>query len=387
MASFDYNPINPQCTISPCINQLAGYVDHALPAYIASCQAAFGFPVVPTVTIPSDPIYSTQISTSTYVDIVISSSFEYSTVEETSTLYEYVSETATEYSTTIVNTLTSTVPLAVTTSIAPAKKRGLKRRGCKPRISSSSVASSSAPAPSSSAVPFDGPKNCINQAEFSSACTCIEPQTVTAYAPPSTEVVYSTVPYTSQSTSGTVITVAVTSIVVSRIQTTVTETLTTETETTTTTTTTSQPTALATGSLFIAAGSGAGNIIKLSGSSLAYSLSIVPASQGAPTSFSLAPTWSLTTDANFKIFVRLSTTSYGVVFLTTASYISTSAYTWVPATCSVEPGTQNVTCVTGTYGLQRFLMCGSTLYMAKPTTTPGGCVEIQLTAAQLEGVN
>jgi len=383
MASFDYNLINPQCTISPCINQLAGYVDRSLQAYIASCQAAFGFPVVPTVTILSDPIYSTEISTSTYIDIFISSSFEYSTLEETSTLYEYVSETATEYSATIVNTLTSTLPPAVTTSIAPAKKRGLKRRGCKSRISPSAVASSSAPASSSSAVPFDGPENCINQAEFSSACACIEPRTVTEYAAPSTEVVYSTVPYTSQSTSGTVITIAVTSVIVSQIQTTVTETLTTETETTTTTTTTSSPTALATGSLFIAAGSGAGNIIKLSGSSPAYSLSIAPASQGPPTPFSLAPTWSLTTNANFELFVRLSTTSYGVVFLTTASYISTSAYTWVAATCSVEPGTQNVTCVTATYGLQRFLMCGSVLYMAKPTTTPGGCVEVQLKAAEL----
>jgi hypothetical protein len=31
-------------------------------------------------------------------------------------------------------------------------------------------------------------------------------------------------------------------------------------------------------------------------------------------------------------------------------------------------------------GVTRFLQCGSSFYMANPTTTPGGCIEVHLRA-------
>ena len=380
MASVPYTPVSAQCNAGLCLNQVAGHQDNNPQAYLASCRSAFGFPAVPTVTVPSDPIFSTEVSTSTYIDIVISTSFESSTVSETSTVYEYVSETATEYSTTILNTLTSTAP-AVASILAPLKKRGpsKKRLRCKSRTHSTTT--SSAPA-SSTAVPK--PEACADLAEFSSACACLEPSPVTVYSPPSTTVVTSTVPSTIQSAIETIITIAVTSVIISQIQTTTTSTLTTETATTTTTTTTDipAPTALATGGLVVTGGTASGYAVTLASTQPALYLSLT--SGATPVSFVLGqPSLALASDTSYAMFIRMSTTGYGVVFITTQSYTSGSAYTWAKATCSVEPGTQKVTCGTSTYSLSRFLKCGSVVYMANAATTPGGCEEIHFKAVSV----
>lgn len=95
---------------SPCLLQVAGLKFKDPKEQIASCVSLFGFPVVPTITIPADPVYSTEVTTSTYIDISISTSVQYSTVESVSTSYEYVSKTTTEYTTTIVNTIVATHP-------------------------------------------------------------------------------------------------------------------------------------------------------------------------------------------------------------------------------------------------------------------------------------
>ncbi|KAK1750451.1 hypothetical protein QBC47DRAFT_418203 [Echria macrotheca] len=380
MAAAQVNPVNPQCNAGLCLQQVAGFLDYEPQAYIASCQSAFGIPVVPTVTVPSDPIFSTEISTSTYIDIVISTSFETSTVDQTSTVYEYVSETATEYTTTILNTLTSTAPAVVstlTTTVAPVKKRGpnKKRYRCKSRTHSTTTTSS---APTSSSVPI--PESCADLAEFSSACACLELTPVTSSSPPSTTVVTSTVPSTVQSTTETVVTVAVTSVIVSQIQTTTTSTLTTETATTTTTTTTDTPapTALQSGSIAIVDGPSPDYTIHLSNSAPAYYLSAGASTPNDPTFIFGQPALTLASDTSYGLYIRMSTSSYGVMFITTPSYITTTAYTWVTPTCSVEPGTQKLTCTTGTYALTHFWQCNGVMYMANTANTPGGCAEVHL---------
>jgi hypothetical protein len=85
-------------------------------------------------------------------------------------------------------------------------------------------------------------------------------------------------------------------------------------------------------------------------------------------------------NTDFKMYIRLSTTNYGLIFFTTPVYTASSSFTWLAPTCSLNPDTLVIGCATST-GLSRFLQCGSSFYMASAATTPGGCVEVHLKVA------
>ncbi|KAK3331603.1 hypothetical protein B0T19DRAFT_482069 [Cercophora scortea] len=401
---FQYNHVSAECTIAPCLRQVAGYVDHNPVAQFSACQSVFGFPVVPTVTLAVDPIVSTLVATSTYIDVVISTSTVYSTLEQTSTSYATVYETATEYTTTLVNTITTTVTPTVT---ALPKKRSPKKRGhhkrgsCKHSTSSGLPSSSDVPSSTSSSseaasttVSSEAPSstisssalfpiatNCPSLAEYSSACACLEPATVTEYASAATSVVLETAATTIPSTTETVVTVAVTTVVVKPATATLISTLSTLTATTTTATATATPAPVVpqTFGLVMADGANAGKAASIGGSAPAYTF--IWSSSQLPTSLTLTSAGTvpfMTSNAVYKMYVRASTTAYGLVFFTTSSYVSTTSYLWLPVTCSLAPTTLVMSCSTSTNNLTRFLQCGSNFYMANPTTTPGGCIEVHL---------
>ncbi|KAK3339915.1 hypothetical protein B0T25DRAFT_523583 [Lasiosphaeria hispida] len=384
MSAVHYNPIAAECTIIPCLWQVAGHFDSNPIAQLSACSSLFGFPVVPTVTVPVEPVLSTSIATSTYTDIIISTSTVYSTVEETLTSYESVLETSTEYTTTLVNTITTTVPAPVTVTVTQLEPRRKRRLECKAKTSSkvSSVVSSVVPssavlssaAPSSSALFAD---KCVDVGQYSSACACLEPTTVTEYDAAVTSIVRQIESTTIPSTTGTVITVAITTVIVSPATTTVTTTLTTLTETATTATTTSPPAIPTLFGLVIKDGAKAGKGLARSGNIPAYTYA---PTDGTPSGIYLTSAGTqpyLLFDSEYKMYVRLSTTSYGIVFWTTASYASTSSFTWVPSLCALDVN-GSLACGTSSYGLTRFLLCGTTVYMTNPTTTPGGCTEMHL---------
>ncbi|KAK0704315.1 hypothetical protein B0H67DRAFT_347288 [Lasiosphaeris hirsuta] len=385
-----YNPIAGECTIVPCLWQVAGHVDNNPVAHLSACSSLFGFPAVPTVFLPVDPILSTTIATSTYTDIIISTSTVYSTVEETSTSYESVLETSTEYTTTLVNTITTTVPASPTVT----EKRRKRRRECKAKTSSkvssvvssvvpssavsssavsSSAASSSAvlssAAPSSSALFAD---QCYDVGQYSSACACLEPATVTEYDAAVTSIVRQTESTTVPSTAGTVVTLAITTVIVNPATTTVTTTLTTLTETATTISQTAVPTLFG---LVLKDGPNTNKGLARSGSAPTFSYA---PTDGTPSGIYLTSPGTqpyLLYGSEYKMYIRLSTTSYGIVFWITTSAVATSSYTWIAVPCALD-ASGNFTCAAN--GLTRFLQCGAIMYMAKPTVTPGGCVEVHL---------
>ncbi|KAK3681788.1 hypothetical protein B0T22DRAFT_494774 [Podospora appendiculata] len=387
---FQYNRISAECTVAPCLRQVAGYVDHNPVAQFSACQSVFGFPVVPTVTLAVDPILSTSIATSTYIDVVISTSTVYSTLEQASTSYATVYQTATEYTTTLVNTLTTTVAPAVS---AVPKKRSNKKRGhhkrgnCKHSTSSGLSSSSEAPSSTtSSSALFPIATNCPSLAEYSSACACLEPATVTEYASAATSVVLETATTTIPSTTEAVVTVAVTTVVVKPATATLVSTLTTLTATTTIATVTATPAPVVpqTFELVVADGPNAGVPVVTNGVSPAFTLAWVngriPVSLGL-TSAGTIP--FLTSNTAFKMYVRASTSAYGIVFFTTPSYASTTSYAWLPVTCSLAPSTLVMSCSTTGYGFTRFLSCGTTLGVClgqrayrqrTPFQCPGGVV-------------
>jgi hypothetical protein len=88
----------------------------------------------------------------------------------------------------------------------------------------------------------------------------------------------------------------------------------------------------------------------------------------------------MSANSDYKMYIRMSTSSYGVVFFTTSVYVASSSYSWAVVTCSLDPDTLVMGCSTSG-GFTRFLQCGSNFYMANPTTTPGGCAEVQLQVA------
>ncbi|KAK3389755.1 hypothetical protein B0H63DRAFT_464269 [Podospora didyma] len=414
MADHPMNPVNAECTMVPCLYQVAGYVNHNPEAQFSGCRSVFGFPTVATVTLPVDPVLETATATSTYIDIIISTSTAYSTLEETSTSYQSIFETATEYTATIVNTLTTTVPAPVTTiATAPKKKRGSKKRrdACKAKSSTvvsseapssaipssaapssappssseaptSALPSSEAPAPSSTAPLFPLASNCPDLNAYSAACACLEPTPVTEYAAAVTSIVHETEISTVSSTTVEQVTVAVTTIIVKPATTTLTSTLTTLTGTTTIATSTSTPYPVAPTNfgLVLADGPNAGKANVLSGSAPAYSFQWSSTSASpVPLSLSSAGTSPfLTSQPTYKMYIRLSTTAYGITFFTTSTYIAATGYTWVPVTCAVNPSTLIISCTAGS--LTRFLQCGTVMYMANPTTTPGGCIEVHMKA-------
>ncbi|OIW33699.1 hypothetical protein CONLIGDRAFT_640798 [Coniochaeta ligniaria NRRL 30616] len=385
--AISYNPISATCTLGGlCLSQVAGYVDSNPVEQLFGCQAMFGLPIITTVTLPSDPILSTTIDTSTYTDIIISTSTVYSTLEETSTSYDTISETATAYTTTVVNTLTTTV--AAPTVV---KRDTKKRRGCQPKPSSSSTVSSSpatstesstASSTTSASTLFPLATNCPSLEEYSSACACLEPTPVTEYAPAITSIIHETESATVESTTETVITLAVTTVIVQPASTTLTSTLTTLTSSTTTATQTSTPSPAVpqTFGLVLNDGANAGKPAVTAGAAPAYTFQW--ASAGTPTQIGLTSpntTPFLAANSGYMMYVRMSTSSYGIVFFTTPAYVGSSSYTWAQVTCSLEPTTLVMSCTTPG-GLARFLQCGTNFYMANPTTTPGGCVEVHLKA-------
>ncbi len=382
-ALVQYNPIAAAAacrTVTPCLWQAAGHVNDDPAAQLSSCQSLFGFPQVATVTLAVDPVFSTAIETSTYTDIIVATSTVYSTVEQESTSYETAYATATEYTTTATQTLTVTVP-------APsAAKRGVKRRrGCKLSTTLSSAVPSETPASTSSSETSASPSTsadvCADLAVHSSACACLEPATVTSYYDAVTSIIYATEPATVTSTSDTVITVAVTTVVVKPATTTLTSTLSTQTETTTTTTSTAAPAAPSTFTLSMVDGANAGKSVVLVASGATYTLS--GTASGTTASLRLdAGALSLLSESTYGAYVRLSTTSYGIIFMATQSYVSSSAYTFLPLTCTVDPSTLLASCST-TSGLTRFLSCNAYLYFANPSTTPSGCVELHLKAVKI----
>ena len=90
-------------------------------------------------------------------------------------------------------------------------------------------------------------------------------------------------------------------------------------------------------------------------------------------------TLGLLGDASYGLYVHLSIASYGVAFITTPAYIASDFNTYVPLTCTVDASTLLTSCATTT-GVNKTLICGNLLYIAKPSYTPGGCSVAHLKA-------
>lgn len=365
--------------------QVVGRVNDDPAAQLSACQSLFGLAQVPTVTLAADPVFSTATQTSTYTDIIVSTSTVYSTVEQHSTSYETVFATATEYTTTVVQTLT-----AAAVPTVPVRRRGLHRRGgCKPRTSSTSAtalpsetsSSTSLAEPTSSipAEPSDIASSCPNLEAHSSACACLQPTAVTSYLDAVTSIIYSIEPATVTSTSDAVVTVAVTNVIVNPATTTLTTTLSTQTEIMTTVTAAPSAVAPSKFSVKVSSGSGVNRPLIVTGGAPAYLWQTGSFGRG----------WVMTLDAGRlgpqyqpgdKMYIRMTTSNYGVVYFTTPEYTAASTYTWVPVTCSVDGSTLALSCSTAS-GFTRFLECGSYLYMANQAVPPGGCVEVGLSAS------
>jgi len=378
MAEFPYNPIATQCPPSSCISQVAGYYDRNPAAQLSSCQSLFGFPAVPTVTLPAgEDAFTTVTSTYTDVVIVVTTSTAYSTAEEISTAYDTVYSTATEYTTTVTNTVFSTVTAAAAPSPARKKRDSnkLKRRGgCKPKTTTTTTATSE---------PLSEPTgHCSNIAEYSSACACIEPRTSTVFLT-QTDTVQETVTVPGPaSTQETVVTVGVTTMVVKPATTTLVSTLSTETVATATETSTVMPAPAIPTAFAITFGSdsvNAGKYLSIVGVPPAYTVSMAN-SAASSYKFALPASggrMSLSDWPTHELYIRMSTNSYGLAFLTTASYTSTTAYTWQKATCSVTPETLEISCTAGSF--KKFMQCGIYTYMSDGVL-PGGCIWSSLVA-------
>jgi hypothetical protein len=91
----DYNPYNPLCTVSPCLQWVARYVENSPLAQYEACTSLFGSPTVETVTPAVDVVFSTATATVSYIDITASVSTRTTTDEEIMTSYTIVDETAT----------------------------------------------------------------------------------------------------------------------------------------------------------------------------------------------------------------------------------------------------------------------------------------------------
>ncbi|KAK3326896.1 hypothetical protein B0H66DRAFT_171415 [Apodospora peruviana] len=380
MAEFPYNRVSARCTWSPCVRQVAGYLDRNPWLQLSECQSMFGFPTVPTVTLSADPVFSTAIATSTYTDIIVTTSTVYSTLEQTSTSYANVFETATRFTTTLVNTVTTALP-------APQKKRKHKKRGaCKHQ--SSSIASSEPPSTSSS-VPFS--PNCPSLADYRSACACLDPKPVTEYVTPATSVIEQVESTTVSSTSQAVVTVAVTTVIVKPATTTLTTTLSTLTATTTTATQTPTPTrALPQNfNLALTGGPNDGLPAVLRNAQPVYTLGV---GSGTPAPIGLlAPgtnpfLYGDSAGYDMKMWYKPSLSWYGTIIFATAQFVYQSAQNSVLLSplCSLDPSTLVLSCSVKTAStpsstLNRFVQCdpGSQIFMVPQGMQPSGCVEVQ----------
>lgn len=391
-AAIPFNPIAAECTIMPCLWQVAGHINGDPAAQLSACQSIFGFPVVQTVTLPAEDIFSTRTSTTTDVVVVITTSTAYATAEETSTALETAESTITEYTTTVTSTVLTTVSAPAPTVTVVKRGSGshkLKRRGgCKPKTTTTSESSTGTNEPASSttaSMETDEPTStspadvCADPSVYSSACACLEASPATVYVSAATSIIDEATTVTSFSTEGAAITVTVTDLDTVSGTTTLLSTLSTVTTVTTTVTATASPAPVAPTSfgLVLADGSNVGKSLVISGSALAYVFvwanGVGPRTLGLPAAGGQP---FVENSDTYKMYVRLSTTSYGVVFFTTPAYVASSAFTWAPVSCSVDAETLVMSC--STPNLMRFLQCGSTIYMANANTTPGGCVEVHL---------
>jgi len=381
--SFTYNPFNPSCSALPCLQQVVGYTHNDAAEQLASCSSIFGYPVVSTVTLAVPPVYSTDISTSTYISISVSTSVATSTYESVSTSTGYIVVVQTDYTTTVVNTIISTAAASVLpeetfTKRSPSPERRLHRR-CKGRPSSSSSV-----VPSSSV----SVEACANLQAYASACACLDPEPVTVYASASTSVIPSTTVETIPSTSGTVVTSVLTSVVVQQDFATITSVLQSYTETTTTTTTTTSSSTTAPPppieTLAFAASSsqlGVGGSLVFSGAGGQLSWSAVPAGSGSQ--FVLengAMRLQISSIYKFRVGASAASASFGQVWIITDANVASKPTTeWYTPACSVHPTTRELTCATSN-GLSVWWLCSSVVYLASPGTTFAQCSQVTIKA-------
>ncbi|KAK4161493.1 hypothetical protein QBC43DRAFT_95304 [Cladorrhinum sp. PSN259] len=387
MAEVLYNSISASCASGPCINLVAGYLDNNPSGQLSACQSIFGFPTVPTVTLPAEDALQTRTLTATSVVIVVTTSTAYSTAEETSTAYDTLYSTVTEYTRTITNTVltTTTASAAITTVIPPARKRSLRRRGaCKPKTTTTSDLSPT------------GPASCPNLAAYSSACACIQPSTVTQYGSSPTSFVDEIVTVSAASTVETVVTVGVTTVVVKPATTTIITTISTETAATTTQVSTVNP-APPTPTKFnlelfhfadeepsprefiTIAGSAQGMAMKITTTPPSpQGLLYLPPGGGRPwivgaTDFVM---WNFTPAGSQRPYI-------GTPVLQTPAYASVMAGmgTWGVVTCTVHPdvdlGTSFLNCKTNGRG-DRFFRCGNDVYLTYNATPFPECEPLLL---------
>ncbi|KAK4207799.1 hypothetical protein QBC37DRAFT_432892 [Rhypophila decipiens] len=394
MCAALYNPISPQCTWGPCINQVAGYLDNNAVAQLSACQSVFGIPVVQTVTLPADDVFWTRTSTHTDVVIVVTTSTAYSTAEDISTAYETAYSTTTQYTMTVTSTVSTT---ATAGAAAQAKKNRRRRRAaCKPKPSHALTTSLEPVASSTTTTPDPTPipSNCPNLADYSSACACIEPRTVTTQPADSaaTSIIDETVTVSAASTVETIITVAVTTVVVKPATTTLTSTI--QTQTVTTTTTTSTVTPIPTifnlqlidlddlsrhdGEYLTIQGSGQGMALQV--------FSSTPSSAGLLSLTAGASTPSIRGSPDFVMWAWVEpgqTRPIGKVVFQNNYYAGVISGEWRKVTCQFDtvslPGHLYFNCqAPGSLG--RFFRCDSEIFLTNNATPRPGCVPLLLGA-------
>ncbi|KAM7208366.1 hypothetical protein V8F20_001344 [Naviculisporaceae sp. PSN 640] len=398
-----FNPVGAQCTLTasdPCLYQVAGYLDNNPQAQLSGCQSFFGFPIVPTVTLSAEPVYSTDIATSIYNDIVTSTQTLQLTSTETLTSTVTISETETEYTATVVNTLLTTEVATITTRVAapattttPPAKRLRRRRGsrCKPRSSSvvtTPVASASSPVSSTTGPSFPLASACPNEAAYSSACACLELPAVTQSPDPITSIIRETKVITVTSTTFTTAVEVATQTVRAEddVTTTATATLSTNRQTTTTvaTTTTTTVNAPIPTVFEVRTNESPARNLYFGGSGNPYYglLSELP---GLKTPLGLAgpntqPTnrWS----PEWKLYVRLSSQNddRGTITMITPAQVPSMTLPYLPLICSVD-GSLTLNCrATGlVHSYVKLMSCGENLYLTATGHSPtSGCQFVEL---------
>ncbi|KAK4456705.1 hypothetical protein QBC42DRAFT_53604 [Cladorrhinum samala] len=365
----DLLPFNPQCTPRPCMSQVAESADR-----LSACQSFFGFPKVATVTLPGDDVLVTSTSTYTDVVIVVTTSTTYSTAEETSTIYETVHSTATEYTTTVTNTVSTAV--TALPAVSTLKKKKLRRRGqCKPITGTTTASPTTTTAISApSDEPIIPPSECENFSEWSSACACLDLGTVTeSTGVPATWVKDEIVTVSAPSTTGTVVTVGVTTVVVKPATTTLVSTLSTQTVAITTVTSTIVPAPPVPTSfrIMLDSGSSAGQYLSLYDGSAP--LGLIAADTGMQFYLPLGgDTLSMGSDNSFIMYVSVQGAEYGPVYFSPPSSVFSD---FSKATCRLDPDTLIVSCsVPGLVApLDSFKSCGNVIMLTTPTMNQGGC--------------
>ncbi|KAM7186951.1 hypothetical protein V8F20_011180 [Naviculisporaceae sp. PSN 640] len=383
----DYNPYSPSCTINPCLEWVAGYVDNNPLVQYAACTSLFGSPTVETATPSVHVILSTTTTTVPYIDIVVTVTTTTSTSPETVVSYTTVNEVSTAFTTTLVSTVTQTTAAPTYALVKKdAEKRMTKKRKrgpCRPPSSITSMSTSvhnGAPWSSKAATPSppSSVSACPNPEEYSSACACINAvsstKTVTKTASVSTSVVYETVSSAILSLSESVVTVALTTIVYQPVTVTRTSTLATAATAVTTTTTTTTPIApTQTASIVFANGPRTGSPLIVVGSYLQWT------SSGAGNKFAVAvgggQPW-LPNNPTVKMFLHSSSSTVGVLYFETDAQAAASGDPAV--SCSVNSADGYLSCLSSTGQHSAVYQCGAYVYLAIPNLSQTGCTKLNL---------